>query len=73
MLIKQESTEDTQRVLSAENQTKNPFVAFLVPVAFCQLLIRIIRVGMGKCRTELKSFTDTPFSHNQAQALYGKC
>lgn len=71
MLIKQESIEDTQSVLSAENQTKTPFVASLVPVAFCQLLITIIGVGMGKCRTDPKSLADPPFSHRQAQALFG--
>lgn len=43
VVIKQESREDTRSVLSAENQTKNPFVASLVVVAFCQLLSRIIR------------------------------
>lgn len=61
VLIKQESIEDTQSVLSAENQTKAPFVASLVPVAFCQLLVRIIRVGMGKHRMDLKSLADPSF------------
>lgn len=59
MVIKQESREDTRSVLSAENQTKNPFVASLVVVAFCQLLIRIIRAGMEKCRIDLKSSAAT--------------
>lgn len=61
VLIKQESIEDTQSVLSAENQTKASFVASLVPVAFCQLLVRIIRVGMGKHRMDLKSLADPSF------------
>lgn len=73
VLIKQESVEDIRSILSAEKQTRKPFVASLVPVAFCQLLIRISRVGMGKLRTDPKSLTDPPSSHNQAQALFGNC
>lgn len=73
MLIKQENVEDTRSILSGEKQTKKPFVASLVPVAFCQLLIRISRVGMGKLRIDPKSLTDPLSSHSQAQALFGSC
>lgn len=55
MLIKQDNTEDTRSILSAEKQTKKLFVASLVPVAFCQLLIRI-RVGMGEAQNQPKVF-----------------
>ena len=73
VLIKQENVEDTRSILSAEKQPKKPFVASLVPVAFCQLLIRICSVGMGKLRIDPKSLTDPPSSHNQGQGLFGNC
>lgn len=73
VLIKQENVEDTRSILSAEKQTKKPFVTSLVPVAFCQLLIRISRVGMGKLRLDPKSLTDPPSNHNQALCLFGNC
>lgn len=73
VLVKQESVEDTRSILSSEKETRKPFVASLVPVAFCQLLFRISRVGMGKLSTDPKSLTDPPSSHNQAQALFGNC
>lgn len=60
VLIKQENVEDTGSILSAEKQPKKPFVTSLVPVAFCQLLIRISRVGMGKLRPSSVSIWKLP-------------
>lgn len=61
MLIRKENAEDTRSILSEVKQTKKPFVTSLVPVALCQLLIRISRVGTGKFKINLKFLADPPF------------